>query len=240
MPSHESESKLNRRTALAEGLSLAMVGFLFADLDPETSAEDETRAKRPRRRRPVREETWKYTRIDPELAARYAYETYHPWGCMYAAAKGGMLAYADANPEMAPVVKAFPFLAFRSGKTGCGAMEQLCGTINGAAFFMSLFVPDYAELCALIVKLAEFYKTTELPSYVPAEDKYPNFVKTIAPSLQCADSKGKWLAADPSQEHKQLRQERCIRLTASVIKKAVELLNEYFEKLEAEKQGSEG
>ena len=99
---------------------------------------------------------------------------------------------------------------------------------------MGLFIPDYAELCAEMKKLTDFYLAEALPTFVPAEDKYPNFVKTIAPSIMCGESKGTWLAVDDSLEHKQLRQERCIRLTATVIGKAVELLNAYFDAQNAE------
>ncbi len=216
----KSSSKLTRRAAIAGGIGAAFAGL--------TLSEAEAAPKRERRPRPEREEPWKYVPMDPEKAAQYAYESYHPWGCMYGAFKGGMKAYAEANPEMEASVNAFPFLALRSGKTGCGAMELLCGTINGASLFMGMFVPDYADLCALIVKLSDFYKSTALPTFVPAEDKNPNFVKTISPSLMCADSKGTWLAVDESQEHKQLRQERCMRLTGSIMGKTIEILNEYF------------
>lgn len=218
--------KVTRRSAIAGGLGLAFTGLAMNEAEAQ-----ETRKRRPRRPRPVREEPWKYVKLDPAKAAQYAYDFYVPWGCMYGALKGGMKAYADANPAMADTVNAFPFLALRSGKTGYGALESLCGTLNGAGMFMGLFVPDYGELCLLIKKLSDFYLAEELPTFVPAEDKYPNFVKTIAPSMMCADSKGTWLAVDESQEHKQLRQERCIRLTATVIAKAVELLNEYFDAL---------
>ncbi len=226
-----SDMKLTRRNALVGGLGIALTGFV--------ASEAEAAEKRPRRKREKREEPWKYVTLDPAVAAKYAYETYVPWGCMYGALKGGMKAYVEACPEMAEAVEAFPFLALRSGKTGFGAQEQLCGTLNGAGMFMGLFVPDYGELCELIKKLTDFYLAEALPTYVPENDKYPNFVKTIAPTTQCGDSKGTWLAVDESQEHKQLRQERCIRLTSTVIGKAVELLNEYFATLDAEEESEE-
>lgn len=223
-----NDMKLTRRTALAGGLSLALAGFAAQE------AEAQDKPKRKRRPRPVREEPWKYVKMDPAVAAQYAYDAYVPWGCMYGAVKGGLKAYAEANPDMAEAVANFPYLALRSGKTGFGAQESLCGTLNGAGLFMGLFIPDYAELCAEMKKLTDFYLAEALPTFVPAEDKYPNFVKTIAPSIMCGESKGTWLAVDDSLEHKQLRQERCIRLTATVIGKAVELLNAYFDAQDAE------
>jgi len=214
------ETKMNRRSALAGGLGLALAGF---------AVEAEAAAEAPARRaRPEREELWKYVEMDPARVAELTYESYHPWGCTYGALKGGLKAYVEVCPEMAATVKAFPILAMRAGKTGFGAQESLCGTLNGAGMFMGLFVPDYADLCALIVKLSDYYKSSAQPEYVPKDDKYPNFVKTIAPSLMCAESKGTWLAQDPSEAHKKLRSERCTRLTASMMAKTVELLNEYF------------
>lgn len=218
-----NDMRLTRRTAIAGGLGLAFAGMTMQDAAAQESS------RRKRRPRPEREEPWKYVKLDPDAAAQYAYDSYVPWGCMYGALKGGMKAYAEANPEMADAVANFPYLALRSGKTGFGAQEFLCGTLNGAGMFMGLFIPDYAELCAEIKKLTDFYLSEALPTFIPAVDKNPNFVKTIAPSLMCADSKGAWLAADDSPEHKKLRQERCIRLTASVMRKTVELLNAYFD-----------
>ena len=46
--------------------------------------------------------------------------------------------------------------------------------------------------------------------------------------MMCKESKGFWLEQDPSEEHKKLRSERCMRLSASMMAKTVELLNEYF------------
>ncbi|MDO4574569.1 MAG: C-GCAxxG-C-C family protein [Planctomycetia bacterium] len=215
---------MNRREILTGGVLLSL-GSL-------TAMADEKPAKKARRPRPARETVWKYVPLDPKIAADRGYGYYPPNGCMYASFKAGMDTYADAieadNPSLAAVCRQFPFLALRSGKTGCGSMESLCGTINGASMFMGLFINDLAELHQMIQQLAEYVKETELPVYVPAGDKHPNFVTAISHSVTCAENKGAWLAKDPSEAHKQLRQERCMRVTASVIAKAVEMLNEKF------------
>ena len=215
-----SEQKINRRSALAGGLGLAFAGFTALEADSAEAQE--------RRARQEREDVWKYVEMDPARVAELTYDSYHPWGCTYAVIKGGLKAYVEVCPEMAETVKAFPILAMRAGKTGFGAQESLCGTLNGAGMFMGLFVPDYADLCAMIVKLSEYYQSSPQPVFVPKDDKHPNFVKTISPSMMCKESKGFWLAQDPSEEHKKLRSERCMRLSASMMAKTVELLNEYF------------
>lgn len=230
----EKENAMNRRTVITSGLGVALSSMLV----PEMAWSDENeggkkRARRPRKR-PVREETWKYVPLDPAKCAQHAYDLYDPWGCMYCAVKAGILEYADAiaeeNPELSESCKAFPFIALRSGKTGCGAMESLCGAVNGAGFFMGLFVKDYGELCQLIKKVGEFVKETPMPQFVPAEDKHPNFVQSISHSILCKDNTTAWLSKDPSPEHKMLRPERCKRYTGTVLAYAVELLNEYFGK----------
>lgn len=229
------ENSINRRTALAGGLGVALGSFLTAPpvLGEENEGGEKKRARRPRKR-PVREETWKYVPLDPAQCAQRAYDLYDPWGCMYCAVKAGILEYAAAieaeNPELAESCRAFPFIALRSGKTGCGAMESLCGAVNGAGFFMGLFVKDYGELCQLIKQVGEFVKETPMPQFVPADDKHPHFVQSVSHSILCKENTTAWLSKDPSQEHKMLRPERCKRYTGTVLGYAVELLNDYFSK----------
>ena len=106
--------------------------------------------------------------------------------------------------------------------------ENLCGAINGAGFFMSLFVESPADLYPLQKKLTDYYKETPLPTFIPAVDIAPNFVKSVSHSILCKDSVGTWLAQSDAPEHKQLRSERCKRLTGSVLIYAIQLLNEFF------------
>lgn len=231
---NKEEKGINRRAAMAGSLGIALGSVLAApSVQGAEDGEKKKRTKRPRQR-PVREETWKYLPLDPAKCAQRAYDLYDPWGCMYCAVKAGILEYADAvaeeNPELAESCKAFPFIALRSGKTGCGAMESLCGAVNGAGFFMGLFVKDYGELCQMIKKVGDFVKETPMPQFIPAEDKHPNFVQSVSHSILCKDNTTVWLSKDPSPEHKLLRPERCKRYTGTVLGYAVELLNEHFGK----------
>ncbi|MDO4569216.1 MAG: C-GCAxxG-C-C family protein [Planctomycetia bacterium] len=242
----DQNPQLSRRSALAGGLGAAFCGLsfpLFADEAEDNEGEDEV-TKSPRKRRPrnrpKREKTWNYVTLDPEKCAQLAYDFYDPWGCMYGAIKAGMTVYAEAieetNPEIAATCRNFPFLALRAGKTGCGAMESLCGALNGSAFFMGLFVPDYGELCQLIQKVGDYIKETPMPQFHPQNDKHPNFVQSVSHSILCKDNTTVWLAQDPSPEHRLLRPERCMRYTATVLAFATTLLNEYFAQKEKEKK----
>lgn len=238
---------MNRRTMISTTAGASLSGLLgivplesLNAAEAATSEKTATEGKKPRKRRsrPVKEEVWPYVPLDPKACAQAVYDLYTPWGCMYCVVKGGVQEYAAAieetNPEVYAACKAYPFLALRSGKTGLGGMESLCGAVNGAATFLGLFVEDYTDLVALIQKVAEYVKTTPLPVFVPAEDNNPNFVQSVAGSILCHDSKGAWLAKDESEEHKKLRTERCKRYSGSIAAFTVETLNEYFEKKKQE------
>ena len=238
---------MNRRTMLAAAAGVSLSGLIgIAPLGALEAAETAeaveaveikgqvVKKSKKRRSRLEKEEVWPYIALDPESCAQAVYDLYTPWGCMYCVVKGGIQEYMNAiestNPEVYAACKAFPFLALRSGKTGLGAMESLCGAVNGAATFMGLFVEDYNDLCVMIRKMADYVKETPLPVFVPEEDKNPNFVQSVAGSILCHDSKGAWLAKDESEEHKKLRTERCKRYSGSIAAYSVQLLNEYFEK----------
>ena len=226
-----SDKKINRRAALSSALGLG-IGFGLTSIGNAEKGASESKDRKTRRSRKKESTTWKYVPIDPESAAQKAYEYYKEHGCMFGLVKAAILAYADAvestDPAQATVCRQFPFDAFKYGRTGYGGQENLCGAINGAGFFMSLFVESPADLYPLQKKLTDYYKETPLPTFIPAVDIAPNFVKSASHSILCKDSVGTWLAQSDAPEHKQLRSERCKRLTGSVLIYAIQLLNEFF------------
>ena len=223
--------KINRRNAISSALTLGLgLGILSNGNAEELVAKSKER--RPRRLRQQESKVWKYVPIDPAPAAQKAYEYCKEYGCMFGFVKAAILAYANAietvDPEQAEICRRFPVNAFKYGKEGYGGQKSLCGAVNGAGFFMGLFIESPADLCLLQKKLTDFYKETQLPTFIPETDNYPNFVKTISGSILCKDSSGVWLAQDDAPEHKQLRPERCKRLVSSVLIYAIQLLNEHF------------
>ncbi|MDD3586204.1 MAG: C-GCAxxG-C-C family (seleno)protein [Thermoguttaceae bacterium] len=205
--------KLSRRNLITGTTGLALGSFAL----PLVQGAQET----------APEECWKYVKLSPQKVAQCVYETYGTNGCLYGAFKGAVLEYASANPAMAQVVKAFPFVAFRCGRGGFARMKQLCGAVAGAVMFMNCFVGDFKQLCALTEKLGKYAAESPLPDFVPADDKYPDFLKVVAHGLTCREMGGAWMGK-ATAEQKKIVGERCKRHTASIMAKAVELLNEHF------------
>lgn len=232
-----SNTEMNRRSAIVSslglGLGLLSINELAQAQDTQAGESAESKPKkRESRRKKYQTQVWKYVPLNPAPAAQAAYEAYHTHGCMYAAVKAGILAYADAveasDPAQAETARQFPFDAFKYGRTGYGAQETLCGAVNGVGFFMSLFVENPNDLNVLLKKVTEYVKETPQPQFIPTPDLHPNFVQAISHSVICKENTTAWLAKDPSDEHKKLRSERCMRYTASVLTFAIETLNEFF------------
>lgn len=208
-------TKFSRRTALAGGFGLAMAGFM-ADVAAAAEA--------------APEKCWKYVKLDPAKVAQAAYDAFGANGCMYGAVKGAISVFAETTtcPNDKAAAQNFPFFAFRYGRAGCAKLKEICGALNGAILFMSCFVDDYAEIPALAKKLADWAAETELPTFVPADDKYPDFLKVKAGGITCAVMGKAWMSA-ATDEQKKIVGERCKRHTASIMAKAVEILNEFYE-----------
>ncbi len=207
--------KVTRRGILAGGMTLTMSSFL-TELAP---ADD----KKPQ------DQCWKYVKLDPKKVGQQAYDCYKDGGCLYAAFKGGLLEFAQADPKSAAAVNAIPYAAFRAGRGGFARLKELCGAVAGSVMFMSCFVEDFKTLTALADKLGKYAAETELPVFIPAKDEHPNFLKVKAGGLTCRQMGKAWMSA-ASADQKKIVLERCKRHTASIIAKAVELLNEFYEK----------
>lgn len=211
-------TKISRRDALATGFGLAAFGTVLSDLGyaEETATKDAV---------------WRFKELDVNLVGKLVYENYDAGGCLYGAFKGAVLAYAAAvesvDAEAARVARGCPFVAFRCARGGFGRLKELCGAVAGGVMFFSCFLDDYADVCKLAAALGEYGRETALPEYVPEKDDAPNFLRVVAKGLTCREMGGAWMKA-ATDEQKKLVGERCKRHTASIMMKAVELLNAHF------------
>lgn len=210
---------LTRRDALTGVGAVALGGFLS-----DFGRANETNAA-------PTDETWRFVELDPRKAAALAYEYYGTNACLYGAFKGAVLAYADAvesvDADAAARARNFPFVAFRCGRGGFGRLKELCGAVAGSVMFFNCFVDDYADVCRLAAELGEYAKTAELPEYVPENAESADFLRVVANGLTCREMGGAWVKA-ASEEQMKLVGERCKRHTASIARKAAEILNAYF------------
>ena len=114
---------------------------------------------------------------------------------------------------------------FAHGGGGYGR-RNLCGSLGGAFAVLNLFATG-ADMSGIRTKIYEWYESTNLPIYQPA-DKPEHTVHTVAGSELGKDSVGNWMAASGHEFGDPERGVRCASLSADVGGKLVELLNEHF------------
>jgi hypothetical protein len=171
---------------------------------------------------------WQYVRLDPATIAAEAYRLVPQGGCMYGLFAGIMGAMAQLQGEP---YRSFPLHMMKYGEGGVGLWGSLCGTINGGAAIVGLFIPDKTQREQLVAELFSWYEAMELPIYHPKEtEDSPAIPKTAAGSVLCHVSVGKWCKTSGDDMGSPEMKERCRRLTADVAAKTVELLNAHLQR----------
>ena len=166
---------------------------------------------------------WKYAKLDPVAVAAEAYRLMPQGGCMYGLFAAVMAAMAQAQGEP---YRSFPVHMMRYGAGGVGLWGSLCGALNGGAAVIGLFEQTKERRENLIAQLFSWYEVAELPTYRPEKSKTSAPIpKSVAGSVLCHVSAGKWCKASGSEIGSPEMNERCRRLTAEVAAKTVELLN---------------
>ena len=163
---------------------------------------------------------WRYIALDPAEVAAEAFRRYADGGCMYGVSAGilNVMAKKQGVTELP-----FPLHMMRYGAGGVGHWGSLCGTLNGGAAMIGLFERDKQRYESLITELFAWYEKTELPTYCPKDSSA--IVKTVATSVLCHVSIGKWCATSGCEVGTPPVKDRCRRLTADIAAKTVELLN---------------
>jgi hypothetical protein len=166
---------------------------------------------------------WKYIHLVPATIAADAYRLVPQGGCMYGLFASIMAAMAQVQGE--PYLS-FPVHMMRYGEGGVGLWGSLCGTVNGGAAIIGLFVPQKEQREHLIAELFSWYERAQLPTYRPTgtDDSSP-IPTSVARSVLCHVSVGRWCATSGDEIGSPPMKERCRRLTAEVAAKTVELLN---------------
>jgi len=169
---------------------------------------------------------WTYAKLDPDVTAERAYNIIFPKGCMYAVFTSivGQLAENFGEPY-----KSFPFDMMAYGAGGIQSWGSLCGALNGATAVISLFAPS--DKCHdLTHELLRWHEKTPLPVYMPKKPRLEMEIPTsIANSELCHISAGNWYRSSGYKLKSKPQHERCIRLSADIAKKTVELLNSCFD-----------
>jgi len=193
---------------------------------------------------------------NPEAVARRAWETYYKSGCAEAVWGSGVEALAAISP--AGTWDTLPTNMFRFGGGGIAGWGTICGTLNGAAAFISMVVgqnlgPDgvtkvWTHRNNLINGVFQFYAETPLPTNdcykssqgfldgldpwtpaTPAAAPISNAPSSTANSPLCHSSLVQWTETTGYFDQSPEQRDRCGKACFDVSRKMFTLLNTYFE-----------
>lgn len=165
------------------------------------------------------EHPFKYVKLDPAKAEEIGYNTYFEkggWGVGVAEGFFGYLASEVGYPY-----NQVPTAAYTHAGSGYG-QGTLCGALGVAATCIG-YVTDVDTSKKLVGKLFNWYKEFEFPQYQPEN---LNLTTTVAGNTLCEDSVGNFMEAQGVAYGDHERKARCAGVTADVLRKTIELLNE--------------
>jgi hypothetical protein len=221
-----SRRQLLSSVGLAAGASVltGCGGALQGAPTQEPPARSETaHASRPAA---LKQDGWKYVRLDPAAVAAETYRLVPEGGCMYGLFAGTMAAMAQLQGEP---YRSFPVHMMKYGAGGVGHCGSICGAANGGAAVIGLFVAEKEPREKLIEELLAWYESAELPKYRPqASTKASPVATCVSHSTLCHVSLSRWCKATGNPVGSPPVKERCRRLTADVAAKTVELLNAHL------------
>ncbi len=164
---------------------------------------------------------WKWEQLDPQVAMENGYKAFYTHGGCCAGAVSAIVEtlagqygypYNQINAKM-----------FADGAGGYG-VQSLCGSLGGACAVFGLFL-EGSEANELRNELYSWYKGHAFPQYQP---EIASPVTTVADSVECRDSVGKYMAATGYGMADDGRKARCAAVTGEVAAKAADLLNIKF------------
>ncbi len=173
---------------------------------------------------------WTPHKLDPAECAEAAYQGY--WYKGYACGYGVFYGIIGVLGEKfgAPYNQ-FPFAMLEANKGGISDWGTICGALYGAAAAYALFW-GRDERTPMVNELYRWYETTNLPIYDPkdnAQGVKGAIPANISGSVLCHISVSRWCYENKIEATDKKRNERCGRLTADVVYKAVEIFNKKIE-----------
>ena len=151
---------------------------------------------------------WPYYPLDAREASQRSYEIFFERHCMCGPFEAIVAELGRTHGEP---YSTFPFEMLKYGAGGIG-VSTVCGTVNGGAMAIGMFVADSAARGALTTELFNWYEQAELPDFVP--DNPVNDVeiaRSVSTSNLCHVSVSKWCDASGHKAYTAERSERCAR-----------------------------
>lgn len=164
---------------------------------------------------------YEYKKLDVEKVKERAYNAYKEkggWGIGVSEGFFGSLADEVGYP-----INQIPPEAFTSFAGGFG-QASLCGTLAVGATCIGM-VTDVDTQKELVGELFNWYKGQNFPEYQPEN---LNLTQTVADSVLCHDSVGKFMEVSGVAYGDPERKSRCAGVAAEVAGKVAELLNAHF------------
>ena len=163
---------------------------------------------------------WTYPKLDPEAAAQRAYDSYWVGGCSFAGFEGIV---GELKAEVGFPFTQIPSQMMKYGGGGGLGWGMICGALNGALAAMNIISDSYAGIGN---ELIGWYTEFAFPVYEPSDPNNDfDLVTSVSGSPLCHVSVTTWSNTAGVKESDTERKERCARLVADVVKKAVELMN---------------
>jgi len=219
---------MDRRKAMKMAAGVAVAGGAGL-LSLSTAFKSEPKAKKEPFKLDYNQPTespWQYVQLDPAVSAQVAYDSYDEGSCMYATVKGIISQLAEKIGEP---FSSFPTHMFKYGHGGIGGYGTVCGTLNGAAALIGLFVSDKNVQNNLIADLFRWYEQSSLPVFTPQKAVYDySPTQTTSNSVLCHASNTVWSNASGFSPKIKERKERCSRLSGDVAEKVTTALNQIF------------
>ncbi len=194
--------------------AMTLAGCAASPADPTPAAGDNTTVEAPAW-------PWKWEELDPQVALENGYKAFYTHGGCCAGSVAAIVEtlagqygypYNQINGKM-----------FADGAGGYG-VQSLCGSLGGACFVFGMFL-EGSDANALRNELYEWYKVRPFPQYQP---ELVSPAMTVAESVDCRDSVGKYMAATGFTMADDGRKARCAAVTGEVAAKAADLLNIHF------------
>jgi len=213
------ESEVSRRNFIqmagvaVGGLAVGAVGGYSLIPPKETIIDNEVE-------REVPDWPWTYVKLDPDAAAKRAYDSYWVGGCSYAGFNGII---GELKAEVGFPFTQVPSEMMKYGGGGGLGWGMICGALNGAVAAMNLISNAYGGIGN---ELIGWYTEYAFPAYEPSEPRNDVALATsVSGSPLCHVSVTSWSNAAGVKESDTERKERCARLVGDTVKKAVELMN---------------
>ena len=173
------------------------------------------------------ESGWDYLKLDPSVTASLAYDFYSEGSCMYATVRSIISQLAEKIGEP---FNSFPVNMFKYGHGGIGGYGSVCGSLNGAAAMIGLFIHDKSIQNSIISDIFQWYEIESFPNFSPSNPNYDYTPpKSIAHSVLCHASNTSWCKTSGMKVSSKERKERCRRLTADVAHRVSSALNDIFD-----------